>query len=200
MTIATYSELVTEIEAYLDDTVTLSARIPTFIALNEAQINRRLQDAKMEGVSTATATGAYTALPSDFGEMLGVSTGNAELTQISSAEATTFNQARAGTPSHFAIIGDTITFVPANNTASITMLYRKRVPALTVASPTNWLLTLAPDVYLYGCLYQASVYTVDDERASAFNTLFNNALEELIVDSARRKWGAAPLRARIKRS
>jgi hypothetical protein len=200
MTIANYAELVTEIESYLDDTVTLSARIPTFIKLNEAQINRRLQDAKMEARLTFAASGAYTSLPADFGGIIGVTTGDGELTQVSSAEITAFNQSRAGTPNHYAIVGDTITFAPANNTASVTMLYCKRVPDLTSGAPTNWLLTVAPDVYLFGCLYQASVYTVDDERAASFNALFSNALEELIVDSERRKWGAAPVRPRIKRS
>lgn len=200
MTIATYSELVTEIEAYLDRT-DYTARIPTFVALTEAKLNRVLDDPNMEVRATATGTGQYTTLPTDFKRMVGVSTGNLyDLEQISEGQMTALDQTLTGDPRKYAIIGNAITFAPINAAAAMTMLYVRRLPALTAAAPTNWLLTLAPDLYLYGALLQAHLMGWQDERLAIFKVAFDEALDEMRSDAANRRWGSAPLSPRLMRT
>ncbi len=199
MAIANYSELVTEVGAYLNRD--LSARIPTFIALTEARLNRLLDDPEMETRTTATGTGQYTSLPSDFKRMVGVSTGNDyALQQVSGSDITSFDQTITGTPRYFAIIDGAITFAPINAAANITMLYIRRIPALTVAAPTNWLLTLAPDIYLYGVLMQAHMLGWEDQRVPGIKALFDEAIAEMRIDASNRRWGSAPLAPRIGRT
>ena len=67
MSISTYSELKTSIANWLnrDD---LTSVIPDFIALNEADMDRRIRHWRMEQRATATIDTRYTALPSDFME------------------------------------------------------------------------------------------------------------------------------------
>jgi hypothetical protein len=200
MTIATYSELVTELEAYLNRT-DYTARIPTFIALTEARLNRLLDDPEMEVRSTATGTGQYTTLPSDFKRMVGVSTGNNyPLEQVSASQITSLDQTLTGDPRKYAIADGAITFAPINSAANIAMLYIRRIPPLTAGAPSNWLLTLAPDLYLYGCLLQAHMYGWFDERIPLFKAAFDEALDEMRVDAANRRWGSAPLSPRLGRT
>jgi hypothetical protein len=200
MPIANYSELVTELEAYLKRT-DYTPRIPTFIALTEARLNRLLDDPEMEVRATATGTGQYTALPADFKRMVGVRTGNDyALEQISAAQMTSLDQTLTGTPRRYAIIDGAITFAPIDSAANITMLYVRRIPALTAAAPTNWLLTLAPDLYLYGCLLQAHLYGWYDERIEMFKRAYDEAIAEMKNDADTRRWGSAPLRPRLGRT
>lgn len=196
----TYPDLVTELEAYLNRT-DYTTRIPMFISLTEARLNRLLDDPEMEQRATATGTGQYTELPADFKRMIGVSTGNNyELSQVSGSEITSFDQTITGDPRKYAIVDGAITFAPINSAAAITMLYVRRIPSLTAGSPTNWLLTLAPDLYVFGALMQANIYGWNDERVPGFKALFDEAVAEMRIDAQNRRWGSAPLRPRLART
>jgi hypothetical protein len=200
MAIATYTELVSELEEYLDRG-DFTARIPAFIKLTEARLNRLLDDPEMETRSTATGTGQYTALPDDFGHMIGVSTGDGtKLQQLSGAAITQLDQTITGAPRFYALVDGAITFAPIDAAAEITMLYQRRIPELTASAPTNWLLSLAPDLYLYGCLMQAHIFGWNDERVPGAKALFDEAVEELRQDASKRRWGSAPLAPRLGRS
>ncbi len=200
MPIANYTELVTELEAYLNR-ADFTPRIPTFIQLTEARLNRLLDDPEMEVRTTATGTGQYTTLPADFKRMVGVSTGNDyKLEQIGAGQLTSLDQTNTGTPRFYAIADGSISFAPINSAANITMLYIRRIPALTAAAPTNWLLDLAPDLYLYGALVQASIFGWDDGRVPGFKALFDEAVDELRTDGANRRWGSAPISPRLGRT
>lgn len=197
MSIGTYSALVSAVGDWLDRD-DLAARAPTFIQLAEARLNRLLDDPEMEVTATTTAEGDLTTLPEDFGGMVSVSTGNGILKAVGPAEFASFRTA-SGTPRNYAIIDNSITFAPGNSTAAITMVYRRRIPPLTAAAPTNWLLTLAPDAYLYGALMQAEGFLAEDDRVSGWKSMFDEAIAELRLDGARRKWGAGPIAPRINR-
>jgi hypothetical protein len=201
MTIATYTELVTELEAYLKRT-DYTPRIPTFVALTEAKLNRLLDDPEMEVRATATGTGQYTPLPTDFKRMVGISVGGPyfNLEQVSGADIIGMDQTITGNPRYYAIVDGSITFAPINSAANMTLLYIRRIPPLTAAAPTNWLLTLAPDLYLYGCLMQANIYGWQDERVPGFKALYEEAIEELKRDGDNRRWGSAPLAPRLGRT
>ncbi len=192
----------TELSAYVEDLLDrddLADRISTFVRLAEARMNRLLDDPEMEVRTTATATGNYTALPADFGEMVSISTGNGSLAAVGPVEFSGFNSV-SGTPRYYSILDGSITFAPANSTAPISMVYRRRIPGLTATSPTNWLLSLAPDAYLYGTLVQAAAFLAEDERVGMWKAAFDEAIGELRIDAARRKWGAGPLAPRIRRT
>lgn len=200
MTIATFTDLITEVEAYLSRT-DYTARIPTFIQMTESRLNRLLDDPNMEVRATATGTGQYTTLPDDFKRMIGVSTGNNyDLEQVSESQITSLNQTLTGDPRKYAIVGGAITFAPINSAANVSMLYVRRIPALTTVTPTNWLLTLAPDLYLYGVLLQAHLFGWFDERLPIFKAAYDEAIAELRSDGETRRWGSAPLSPRIMRT
>lgn len=200
MTIATYSELVTELEGYLNRT-DYTPRIPTFIKLTEARLNRLLDDPDMEVRASITAIAQYTALPTDFKRLIGVYTSdNYELEQVSSSQITSLNQSITGDPRKYAITDGAITFAPISTTALIVILYERTLPALTASATTNWLLDRAPDLYLYGALIQASIFGWFDERVPGFKSLFDEAIAEMKIEGANRRLGSAPLSPRLGRT
>ena len=194
-----YSELLADVADTLDrDDV--ETRFPRWLKLVEARLNRLLDDPEMDVTATAMANGASTTLPADFGEMISLSTGDGPLTAVGAVEAAGLNTSITGDPRSYALIDGGIRFFPANETANITMVYRRKIPALTEAAPSNWLLERAPDVYFYGVLLQAEAWSVDGEAASAWKMMWDEAIAELRVDGVRRKWGSGPIAPRIRRA
>ena len=199
MSLDTYTGLLGEVADYLDRT-DLTAKIPTYIRLTEARLNRLLEDPDMEVISSATAAGEYTALPADFGSMVSISTGDGALTRIGSVEFAALDRTITGTPRFYTITDRALSFAPFDLTTPITLIYRRTIPALTATATTNWLLTRAPDLYLYGSLVQASAYLDDENKVGLWKGAFDEAIEELRRDASRRKWGAGPIAPRIRRT
>jgi hypothetical protein len=66
----------------------------------------------------------------------------------------TFPDSPSAPPRYFTIEGTTISVMPVDNT-SLTLRYYQKIPALSDAAPTNWLLAAHPDLYLFGALTEA---------------------------------------------
>lgn len=190
MAISTYTELQSAVANWLarDD---LTSRIPEFITLCEAKLNRALFVRQMETRSTTTCDTTddepeFISLPTDFQSMrrirLSSVTGKPRLKYLSGAQADEFRYGddnTSGQPSHFTIMGSEIELIPtpdANYT--IEMVYRKYIPALA-SNSTNWLLTLAPDAYLYGALLESAPYIKEDARIQTWALGLSNALDGL---------------------
>jgi len=198
MALSTYSDLLSAVGDWLDRS-DLEARIPDFIRLAESRLNRLLDDPEMEIATTLTANDEATPLPADFGEMVSISTGNGALQAMGPVEFAAVDPSITGTPRYYSIVDQEIRFAPANSTASISLVYRRSIPSLTADNPTNWLMTRAPDVYLYGALLHAEAYDPNDERVPLWKAAFDEAIGELRTDGARRKWGPS-MAPRIRRT
>lgn len=199
MSLSTYSDLVSAIGDWLDRD-DLETRAPDFIRLAEVRLNRLLSDPDMETTTTLTATSEYTALPADFGEMVSISADGDPLKVLSAAEYAGTDHTITGEARWYAIVDGQIAFVPLDTAAVIRLVYRQSIPALTASAASNWLLTRAPDVYLYGSLVQAEAFLAEDDRLALWKSAFDEAVSELRIDAARRKWGAGPIAARIRRT
>ena len=180
-----------------DDATTHLARS---LELVETRINRLLEDPEMEVTSTATASGDATALPADFGSMVSISTGDGPLAATGAVEFAGYDHSIIGIPRRYAIVDGAISFWPANSTANIRMVYRRTIPPLSAAAPTNWLIERAPDVYLYGVLFHTEARAGDGEAAANWKAMWDEAIAELRTDSVRRKWGAGPIAPRVRRA
>jgi hypothetical protein len=191
--ITDYTTLQAAIVEYLarDQDATLIARIPTFIQLAEAKFNRQLFVRQMEQRSTAltdalSSEPEFISLPSDFQSMRRVRlsdvTGKPALEFRSGLQMDDYRFSSgnlAGQPKYFTIFGDEIELAPTPDSATtIEMVYRKNVPALS-SNSTNWLLTLAPDIYLYGALLESAPYIKEDARIQTWGLGFSAALDGL---------------------
>lgn len=209
-TISTYSDLQTAITEWLarDQDTTLIARIPTFVQNCEARLNRELFVRQMEQRSTTTIDTTQTepefiALPSDFQSMrrIRVSSvqGKPRLQYKSGAEADEYrymNGDVAGQPWFFTIFGSEIELLPTPDADyTIEMIYRKNIPALS-SNSTNWLLTLAPDAYLYGSLLESAPYIKEDGRLQTWSLGYQAALDGLNKLGQMSTYNAGPMTMR----
>ena len=200
MALANYTDLTGAISAWLNKGTTLDARIPDFIRLTESRLNKILDDPEMEVTATAATAGRYLGLPSDFGELRSISVGGYRLKGATTADFSGFSTV-AGIPRTYAIYDGQIAFAPVPATGSdVEIVYTRRIPALTSGAPTNWLMSLAPEVYLYGSLLAAELYLWNDERLPTIKAAYEEAVNDLKSDAVRRRWGAAPLAPRLGRT
>jgi len=149
----------------------LNATIPTFITLAESGFNRSIRSRKMLGRSTSPLINHYTTLPEDFLEAKNVqlnTTPVQPLEYVSQEMADDLRQGKfrsVGKPQLYTIVGDTIEVIPLpDGEYEIELTYYKRIPGLSDDAPSNWLLELNPDLYLYGTLVASAPYLKEDER------------------------------------
>lgn len=212
MLVTDYASLQTAITEYLarDQDTTLIARIPTFVQLFEAKANRELFVRQMEERSTTTVDTSsdepeFISLPDDFQSMrrirLSSVSGKPHLdfkSGVQLDEFRTFSADVAGRPIYFTIIGSELELAPTpDQDYTIEMVYRKNIPALSASNTTNWLLTLAPDLYLYGALLETAPYMKEDERIQTWALGLKTALDSLNGLGMTSAFNAGPMSMRI---
>ena len=186
MAISTYSELQTAVANWLDRD-DLTDRIPEFITLCEARFNRSLRIRAMEtlDISVDTVSGTSTvALPTGYVQMRDISLITSPITQLQYLTPEIMNRlnasSRTGKPETYTIIANNILFGPTPDAVyDISMLYYKTFDALTALAPTNWVITNAPDVYLYGALLEAEPFLMNDQRVQLWATALTQSINTL---------------------
>lgn len=186
MSITNYSTLKSAIADFINRS-DLTAVIPTFIALAEAQMERPLRVRQMIERATAPVDTQYSALPADFLEAK-----TFKLTSTTPVQPLAFatpeqmddldgsTGSAVGRPRNFTIIGNQIRVNPIPDSVyTAELVYFAKLNKLSDSNPTNFLLTSSPDAYLYGSLMQTAPYLKDDERVAVWGTLYNTAIESI---------------------
>ena len=185
MAISNYSELNTAVANWLDRD-DLTDRIPEFIALAEARFNRLLRIRAMETKQTASTVASQRnlALPTNFIQMRNLQINTSPITSLEYVTPEMYDRlyggSDTGTPKAYTILADEIQLgpIPAS-VQTIEMLFYKKFDALTSTAPTNWMITNAPDVYLYGCLLEAEPFIMNDPRVQLWATAFQQAIKDI---------------------
>jgi hypothetical protein len=218
MSLATYLDLQNSIASWASRS-DLATVIPDFIRLAETRINRELiRKGGMEVMTTLTLTGGieWAALPADFakanvlyiaGNPIQVLTYKTPARLIEEYPDST----AIGYPASWTVIGNAdgktvqpmramFRKVPDGN-YTVYMLYQRMVPTLVGngQAETNWLLTTAPDVYLYASLIETAAYLKKDDDVERFGKGYAQALEDMeSADKALRYAGSPTARPLVK--
>jgi hypothetical protein len=190
MTIANYSDLLAELNLELarDET----SRAPNLIAQVEADLhaNRYFRLIDMQTNATLTTTGGTNtvAAPSDILQIdsLFANTSPSEITYMPENQMASlfYDPSIVGRPEFYTIVGSVIKFAPTPDAAyDYTIRYKQKIPALTFANPTNWLLSKNPNVYLHGCAYFFSPKIKDYQQMQMYEALYSRAVQALIDSS-----------------
>lgn len=201
-TITTYATLKSAIADYLNR-ADLTAQIETFIQFVEADLNTRLRTRDMIVRAEATSDEEFVELPSNWLEAINLQVvgGQSPMRFVTLDEADIINSAATYTaPTFYSLMNGAIELVPGpSEDIDIEMVYYGKIAALSDANTSNWLLTKAPDVYLYGALVHAAPFLINDERIPVFATLYNARIEALQDESKIATHSGGPLIARTRR-
>ncbi len=199
MAISTYSELQTAVANWLDRD-DLTDRITEFISLTEARMNRILRLSIMLNVDQTTLGGAAAlvggtrdyALPSGYLQMLDFHLRTDPITTLSYLTPENMNRMWAGSasgkPLAYTIFSDNSSGTPIkkvklgpspDSAYNYSMMFYKKIDALSITNTTEQMLTNNPDVYLYGALMEAEPFLMNDARVQLWATAFQQAIADL---------------------
>jgi len=207
MAITTKGELNTAVANWMNRS-DLTSRIPEFVSLVEASFNRNLRTREMLVRSTASTSGQYVSLPTDYLEMLNIELTSTSppkrLVYITSDRSDDYRERqnnKTGIPDYYTIEGTSIQLLPTPSEAvTVQLNYYQDIPALSglADSGDNWLLLAHPDVYLYGTLMQASPYVMDPQSAGQWGGLLDRAMQELQLSDEKSRYSGGTLNMRPK--
>lgn len=193
MTIENYSDLksaITRFTARSD----IASSADDLIDLTEAYFNVELRCREMEAKTDLTPASNVCTLPTDYLEykrVVELASIRRRLEYITEDAADALYPTRtAGLACHFMIIGDELTALPLSAN-DIELTYYQKIPALSDANTTNWLLTRLPNLYLHGCLFHAAELTRNTEKMATEGALVEKYISSLTNLDNRAKFGNA---------
>lgn len=204
MAITTYSELQSAIGNWLNRS-DLTANIPDFIALAEADMDRRLRHWRMENRSTAVLNSQYSTLPTDFIEPLRLFITSGDTYKMEAESQAQLLDRRAGAanatgrPEYYAITSGSIEVFPSpDSDYTLEMLYVAKSNSLSVSNTSNWILQYHADCYLYGSLVHSAPFLEEDRRLAVWGALYDKAIDAINQDNEGAKFGGSGLRVKIR--
>jgi hypothetical protein len=189
MALSSFSDLVTELQAEFGRTDINTARVETLCLQVEADLNNNMEFRPFESLSTGTAstiagTGTV-ALPAGakWIESITLDSDVAYLEFMTAPKMDSkFLQSERDKPIYFVPIqGGAVRLAPVPDAVyTVNFIYGANVPNLAAASPTNWLMTKHPLVYLYGCAAFSALKFKDQNQATTYGGLYRDMVSGLI--------------------
>lgn len=178
MALSTYGNLKASVASWLKR-ADLTAQITDFIALAEARIRRDVRCRAMETEATGTLTTTTVAFPTRFIEARQVSLGGYLCEYVTPQQF--YDSETNGY--QYTIKGETFHFQSATETYDIE--YYAAFAPFTDDGDTNWLLTNAPDIYLWGSLAEAYNFVQGDP--AKWLAMYAKAVADLRASEQRAK-------------
>ena len=206
MAITNYTNLQTTIADFLnrDD---LTAVIPTFIQLTEAQLNRDIRHWQMEARTSGqqSAGDQYMQIPNDWLETIRLhltGSGTSALTLMSRAAIADIRAKNENVstvlPYYYCHSDGQFELYPTPvEDTDFELLYYQKIPDLATNS-TNWLLTDAPDVYLYGALLHSAPYLAEDARVAVWAQMYSAAVQNVNSASEKARYSGSGMTLKVR--
>jgi hypothetical protein len=180
----------------------LTNRIPEFVAMAEDRIAMDLRVQAMETTSDLTISSQRVSFPTGFLEVRRLYLNSSDDKPLDYFVPPVFwtrtfaNE--TGQPDAFTIEGQEFVFAPSPSTTYTgKLLYYKRFTALSAAADTNWILSNARGLLLYGALIEAYTYLEDDAGTLKMAAMYDQLLSRVMNSD---KIGRVPRGAQSMRS
>lgn len=150
---------------------------------------------EMETVDAAFALSSGTiAQPTGFLELISakINSPAAPLEIVGQRTLDGYGTQSVGGTKLIAVSGTNFRFLDAPTTGTATLRYYKKLTTPT-GSTVNDILTNYPDVYLYGCLVEAAIFTQDEGAAQRYLQLYNASIAGLNARMQRITASAVPV-------
>lgn len=167
-------------------------RVEEFIALGEAELNRRLRVRDMEASTdlSITAGTREVALPTRFLGARRLYLDGSPVTRLKYQAPTDFwtkwISSETGKPVGFTIEGDNIVLGPSPDTTYTgKLLYWQGFPPLSDSQTTNDLLTNHPDAYLAAALFWAFTFKEEDSNIIKWKGILDGIIDSMELSDKR---------------
>lgn len=201
MSITTYAELKTAVANWIDHS-NLTDRVPEFITLCEARMNRELRVRRMLQRSHLTTSNEFVGVPSTWLGLRGISYTIGGARHSLKYETPEWMDRKhdneAGPPIAYTILGSELQFWPSPDSSyRFDISYFKTIPALSDANADNWVLDNHPDLYLFGSTAEAHRYLKNMEEYQADLARFYETLKQVHQADKRDKYSGSALQIRV---
>ncbi len=202
MAITTFAELKTAIANWLerDD---LTNRIPEFVSLAEDRIGLEtdIRIRAMETSSDLTVDAQTVALPTRYLESRRIYLDGTPRRRLDFLTPENFwirnLSTQTSQPQFFTVEGEDLVFGPApDSTYTGKHLFYQKFASLSADTDTNWILTNARGLLLYGSLLEAEPFIKNDPRLTLWASLYDDLVEKVKKSDKRDRYSGAPLMAR----
>jgi hypothetical protein len=193
MALATYDDLKSAILRWVARP-DLANDVADFVSLFEAEARTKLNlsDQLTTTTITTVATNPLITIPTDAAAIVSLSVLNGPTLVKTTRDYinTTGIAGEFGLPQYYVDENATqLRLAPIPSSArDISLVYKRKFASLSVGSPTNWLLTDFPNLYLYGSLRHAKRFMQDDQWAEVENA-YNTALADVKAFLANKRFG-----------
>jgi len=204
MALANYGDLKSAVASYLNRS-DLTSYIPDFIRLAERRISYGsdqpfpslpVRVPAMQATATGTTSGSI-AYPTGFLEVirLACSDGNYswDLEYATNATYTSYAN-KSDRPAVYSFLGNAIK-TAGTGSASYTLDHYAALTALSADGDTNWLITNAPDVYLFGALLESAPFIQDLQMVQGWHGMYRSIVGSLNRNSMKPSGGSMRVRA-----
>lgn len=190
-----YGELKTQIGDFHNHS-SVTSKVGDFVTLASASIRRDVRVSAMESLTTGTLSSGVLTLPSGYLDARQLVVGGNPYEYVTSDQyqiETSDNTQEW----HYTRIGNTLRVV-SGGSSSYSLLYYDDFADFSADTDTNWVLTYAPDVYLFCALKFAAVYMKDANAASGYEALYQDAKNKANgADKAGRLSSRSRIRAQV---
>lgn len=167
------------------------------MATNDLNKVLRTRRQHAEAMLVTNSTG-IAPLPADYLEWRAVIAQTNPVTPLSpmtpEGMADKYPNTYGGQPCDFSIQDDTILVLPTTG-SQIKLMYWMKIPYLTEASPTNWVLQYNPGLLLNGAMKYVETYKRNMQGVQLFGQIYSGLIDGMIKESKRAQW--ARVRARV---
>ena len=193
MSFGTYAELQAEVQSFLWDRTDVVSKVPTFIALAEAEMKRLLRTQQVVSQTPYSVSGEISFLPSGASEILSVQLdwpspgqGTIDLDYQTPEMMDQWSLVSPSRPRFYTIVDERVYFLPVpDQEYTGHMRVRERFGSLSNSNRSNWILERHPDIYLCGALKWAKRWLIDSDQD--WETPFYSAIEAANHDQPMRQ-------------
>jgi hypothetical protein len=169
----------------------LGAVIDRFIGFAENDIERVIEFNEQQSSVTLALTNGRAALPSNLWMVRSVSTTSPPTRHLNRVSKHFEQSPDDWVPQGYTMDAGEIVVMP-KSTEQVRFDYWAKLPRLTAAAPTNWLLTRAPDLMLAGTLYHAMEWAGDD-RVDGTSARFRDRMATVRREEINRRFTNAAI-------
>jgi hypothetical protein len=197
--ITDYPSLSAAFENYLART-DLTEFLPYFVRVTEAWLNRQLRTREMMATAPLAAAAPGYTIPGDYLEWIAAQWTSADAKRVQmlryvEPDSPEFRHRYrpGGDPQYFSVLGDQVQ-TRSLQPGAVSLTYYRQIPPLSADKPTNWLLTKAPELYLYGVMAEAYRFQKDEARNQKWLADGMSFLQALMGQGDSQKTGGRPRR------